>query len=136
MSQLLCIAKTGIVWVVLILLSGGVSFAVQAFFWKPPSDGAAEIAGAHVKFTVLRYSLMTVIALAITIALVLALFHLWNVPLIVGAALIIASQVPDVLWQVHNPEMVMRPSRERPLWVLAKIVCLGSLPLIWNGLCR
>jgi hypothetical protein len=140
MSQLLCIVETGVVWAALMLLSGGISFGVQAFFWKPPSDrpslGAGEIVGAEVKRTVLRYSLMTVSALPITIAFVFALLHLWNVLLIVGAVLIIASQVPDVLWQIHNPEMVTRPARERPLWVLAKIVCLGSLPLIWYGLCR
>ena len=139
MSRLLCIVETGVVWVVLMLLSGGISFVIQAFFWKPPSDpsaGAAEIAGAHVKRTVLRYSLMTVIALAITIACVFALLHFWNAFLMVGAVLIMASQVPDVLWQTQRPEMVTRPSRERPLWVLAKIVCLGSLPLIWYGLCR
>ena len=140
MSQLLCIVKTGVVWVVLMFLSGGISFVVQACFWKPPSDqpslGAGEIVGANVKRTVLRYSLMILIAFAVTIACVFALLHFWNVLLMVGAVLIMASQVPDVLWQIHSPEMVTRPSRERPLWVLAKIVCLGSLPLIWYGLCR
>lgn len=140
--SLLCILKTIVAWLILVLVGTNlIGFIVRGFFWAPPSidspaEGVQEILDHKSKRMSVANSAITFLSIVLTAVYLFTLFYFWNVFLAVAAGVIMASRIPDLIWEIRTGSKVTLQSAPKgPLYIVATIIQWGALPLIWYALC-
>lgn len=140
----LCILKAVVAWVILMLVGSNlIGFIVRGLLWSPPpidspSDSPVHevLSGASKRMSV-GNAVITFISIILAGAYLFALFYFWNVLLTAAGILLMASRLPDLLWEIRTGEKVGRQSRPKGIiYIFATIILWVSLPLIWYALCR
>ena len=129
-------------WVVLMFVTTNlVGLLVRGFYSSPKMDQLAtesepivqELAQDHQR----GQTRANVIALVLICAFLFALYYFWNVGLVVAALMMMASRVPDLIWELNNGrKLEVRDVRRPALWRLTTVLSWVSLPVIWYALYR
>jgi xanthine/uracil permease len=140
--SLLCILKVIVVGLILMLVGTNlIGFIVRGFFWIPPSvdsptEGVHELLSRESKRMSVANGSITFFSVVLAAAYLSALFYFWNVLLAVAGGLIMASRIPDLVWEIRTGSKVTRQSAPKGLlYILATIIQWVSFPLIWYALC-
>jgi len=142
--SLLCILKALAAWVILMLVGSNlIGFIVRGLLWSPPSIDAPPdspvhevLSGASKRMNVSN-AVITFISIVLAGAYLFALYYFWNVRLAVAGGLLMASRLPDLLWEIRTGKKVGRGRRPKgAIYILATIIIWAALPLIWYALCR
>ena len=141
--QMLCILKTVIAWVILLLVGTNlIGLVVRGLFWSPPSidattDRVKEVLQRESSRTNLANRAITHGAIFGTAAYLFALFYFWNIGLALAGGLVIGARIPDLTWELRTGNRVSRNKRPKgPVYFVASTVLWGTLVLVWYSLCR
>jgi hypothetical protein len=137
--MIICLIQAVVGWFVLMLVATNlIGFVVRGLVEQPVTAGAdapdflqEEVAKANRMSTgvTLFFALVTVLYLYL-------LFHFWNVGVIVAAAMLMLSRLPDLLWELRTGRKIT--SSDAPRGVIAVLsTCLmwGAFPVLWFALC-
>jgi hypothetical protein len=68
-------------------------------------------------------------------AYVFVLFYFWNVWLAVAACVLMASRLPDLIWEIRTGRKPARKDRPRgPIYFLASTFSWAAFVLVWYSL--
>lgn len=140
---MLCILKTVVAWVILLLVGTNLmGFIGRGFFWSPPpvdapTDRVHELLSRESRRMSVINVITTFFSILFAVAYLSALFYFWNVGLAVAGATVMASRIPDLIWEIRTGNRVTRTTAPKgPVHIVATILLLGSLPLVWYSLCK
>lgn len=141
--SLLCILKVVVVGLILMLVGTNlIGFIVRGFFWTPPpvdspTEGVHELFARESKRMSIANGTITFFSIVLTAAYLFTLFYFWNVLLALAGGLVMASRIPDLIWEIRTGSKVTRRSGPKGLlYIFATIIQWGSFPLIWYALCQ
>ena len=142
--SLLCILKTVVAWVILMLVGSNlIGFIVRGLLWTSPQIDASPDSPMHevLSGTSNRMSVgnavITFISIVLAVAYLFALFYYWNALLAVAGGLFMAARLPDLLWEIRTGKKAERQSRPKgAIYTFATIIIWAALPIIWYALCR
>jgi hypothetical protein len=141
--DLLCILKSIVAWAVLTFVGTNlIGFVVRGIFWSPPhveatDERMAQLFRHETRRACVGNAAITLLSILATAAYLFALFHFWNVWLAVAALLVMASRLPDLMWEIRTDKRVTRQNAPKGwLYVVTTVVWWGMLPLIWYALCK
>lgn len=61
-----------------------------------------------------------------------ALFYFWNIGVVIVAAILMVSRIPDLLWEIKYGR---RKIKEMPsIYMITTLVTLATLPILWFSL--
>lgn len=139
---MLCILESIAAWLILMLIGTNlIGFLVRGLLWNlPPLDGTIEEADAvlqplRARLYFANSTLNVVFAVAILAYLVM-LMYFWNLGLAIAGACIMASRVPDLLWEIRNGRKVTSRDNRTIASTVANGVSWASLVLVWYSLCE
>ncbi len=139
---MLCILKTIVVWLILAIVGSNIiGFIVRGLVWSPPpSDEGGEAIEKILKAESRRMGVvnfgLTLIAILFAAAYLFTLYHFWNIWLVLAGAILMASRVPDLLWEIHSGRKVTTTDAPKsPLHLIATVSMWGTLLVIWYSLC-
>lgn len=139
---MLCLLKTIVAWAILTFVGINlIGFVVRGFSWThppvdAPSERLQEVLNHESRRLSVANSAMTFLGILTTAAYLFGLFYFWGIGLLAAGCLIIASRLPDLLWEIRTGNQVMRQSTPQgALHIIAILVVIGTLPLIWYSLC-
>lgn len=82
---------------------------------------------------------ITVASCVIAILYFYALYHYWNIWLVISAAMLMVSRIPDLLHEMRTGEKFTLKNRKnmpnRPIDFICNLLSWGALPLTWYSLC-
>jgi hypothetical protein len=140
---MLCILKAIIVWVIMLLVGTNlIGFIVRGLFWSPPSvdapvDQVREVLARESSRMSLANGVMTFGSLILAAMYIFSLFHFWNLSLALASVVIMASRLPDLIWEIHAGRKPAHGDRPRgPLYFLASTFSWAALVLVWYSLCQ
>jgi hypothetical protein len=142
--SILCILKAVAAWVILMLVGSNlIGFIVRGLLWAPPPIDLPPDSPAH-EFLSSESNRMsagnvviTLISIIIAGAYLFGLFYFWDALLTVAAGLLMASRLPDLLWEIRTGKKVTKHSRPKgAIYTFTTIILWAALPLIWYALCR
>jgi hypothetical protein len=142
--SLLCILKTVVAWVILMLAGSNlIGFIVRGLLWAPPPIDAPPdspvhevLSGASKRMSV-GNAVITFISSVLAVGYLFTLFHYWNAMLAVAGSLLMAARLPDLLWEIRTGKKGERQSRPKgAIYTFATIIIWAALPIIWYALCR
>jgi len=138
---MICILEAIIAWVIMLLIGTNlIGFVVRGLLWSPPSiettnDRVNELLRREILRALIGNVVLTLFSILLTAAFLFALFHFWNISLAAAAGIIMASRIPDLLWEIRNGRKVTRKVCPKgPVYVIALILDLGALVLVWYSL--
>jgi hypothetical protein len=129
-------------WLILLVVSTNlIGLLVRGFFTNQEMDTLAAEGHDFIKGHVEEYysaqRKMNVFALVLIMAFVIALYYFWNIGVVVAALIMIASRIPDLIWELkHGRKLRMRDMSRPSLHVLSMILSWASLPVLWYALYR
>ena len=139
MAIFLCILKSILGYLVLMLAGTNLlSIIVRGILptYKKDADGNLQLtmdakpSGGIV---------ITIVFCVITILYFYALYHYWNIGIVVAAGMLIVSRIPDLLFEMRTGEKFTLKNRKnmpnRPVDFICKLLSWGALPLTWYSLC-
>jgi hypothetical protein len=140
---MLCFLKSIAVWAVLMFISINlIGFVVRGILWSPPhievpSERMAELFRHETRRATLGSGAMTLLGILATAAYIFALFHFWNVWLAVAASVLMATRLPDLVWDIRTGKRLTRKNAPKG-WIpgAAILINLATWPLIWYSLCK
>lgn len=115
---------------------------VRSLVWAPPaieasSDRVRELLTKESKRLTAANFGMTVFGLLLAAGYLFALYHFWNIWMAIAAALIMATRIPDLLWEIRNGTRVSPHNCPRgALYIFSTLLLGGALPLVWYSLCK
>lgn len=140
---MLCILKTIAAWVIMLLVGTNlIGLIVRGLFWSPPSiDGTTDRVREVLHCESSRMSFtnagMTFGSILVAAAYLFALFHFWNAGLALAGVIVMASRIPDLIWEIRTGRKPTRKERPRgPVYFLASTFLWASLILVWYSLCE
>ena len=144
MIIVLGIIKTIIAVVIMMLVGANLlGFVVRGFLWSPTSmeEEVAKIVFKDMPnrkpMTPTFNFVITLVAVVFTIAYFFALYHFWNIGLVVAAGFMMASRLPDLLWEIKNGVKVSRGRMPKgDIYLITNLLMWLSIPLTWYSLCK
>jgi len=144
---MLCILKTFVAWVALLVISRNLfSAVVRGFFvQKLPTDAPSEELRAVLNKESRRmYAVdfaMTLLFAFLGAGFLFALYHFWNIGLAISAGLMMVLSLPDVLWDIQTGRTSFeKVAKEKmPKGVLHNVAFLFiilTIPIVWYSLCN
>ncbi len=140
--MLICILKALLAWLVLAFVcSNLVGFIVRGLLWtRPyvdaPTDRVAELFAGESRRMSMANVMMTALSFLCTAALLVATYHFFGLGFLLAACAIMASRLPDLLWEIRSGEQVTSQKAPKGArYVTAQILFWGALPLLWYSLC-
>lgn len=140
---MLCILKTIAAWVILLLVGTNLTgLVVRGLFYSPPPvdappDRVQDLLRRESSRMSFTNWIMTFGGVLITAAYLFALFHFWNRGLALAGAIIMASRIPDLIWEIRTGRKPTRKDRPKgPVYFLASTILWASLGLVWYSLCK
>ena len=80
--------------------------------------------------------IMTLISLLVSAIYFFALFHYWNIGIVIAAAIMTFGRLPDLLLEMKTGEKLTQENMtRRPIDVFFTALSWATLPLIWYSLC-
>jgi hypothetical protein len=90
-----------------------------------------------IRFIVSGKTTMILLIILAAAAYLLVLFYFWNIWLAVAGFVLMASRLPDLLWEIRTGESYTQQDVPKgPLHIAAGFVMWTTLPLIWYSLCE
>jgi len=139
---MLCILKAIIAWAILALVGTNLlGFVVRGFCERVPSveapdDRVAELFAHETRRMRVGSVVMTSLFLLFMFAYLVALFYFFGLGVVLAACAIMASRLPDLLWEIRTGDRVTRQNAPRGVrYIIAQIFLWGALPLLWYSLC-
>ncbi|HEV2595210.1 MAG TPA: hypothetical protein VGU01_08440 [Sphingomicrobium sp.] len=128
-------------WVVLMFVTTNiVGFLVRGFFQNPEMERLATESNPVIQGLARSQQRtqkrLNVVAFALMVGFLLALYQFWNVGLVIAALLMIGSRIPDLVWELTNGTKVIGNLRKPPFWILSTLLSWASLPVVWYALNR
>jgi hypothetical protein len=140
---MLCILKSIVAWAVLVLVGMNLTgLIVRGLVWAPPdaeapNEPVAEILRDESRRLRVAKWVMTILSVLATAAYLVALFHFWNVWLAVAAFVLMATRLPDLVWELRTGARMTRQTVPHgPVYYTATGIMFGTLPLVWYSLCK
>jgi len=85
--------------------------------------------------TSVRSIIITVFSFLLCIAYFYALYHYWNIGVVIAAVIVMFSRLPDLLFEMKTSEKInFRNMPIRPIDVICNVLFWVALPLIWYSL--
>lgn len=82
-----------------------------------------------------RSIIITVFSFLLCIAYFYALYHYWNIGVVIAAVIVMFSRLPDLLFEMKTSEKInFRNMPIRPIDVICNVLFWVALPLIWYSL--
>ena len=139
MSIFLCILKSILGYLVLMWVGTNLlGMIVRGILptYKKDADGNLQLA-MDVKSS--GGIVITIVFCVIAIIYFYALYHYWNIGIVVAAAMLIVSRIPDLIFEMRTGEKFTMKNRKnmpnRPIDFICNLLSWGALPLIWYSLC-
>lgn len=129
----LCIVKTAVAWLLLMVIGANlIGFVVRGFFHAPPAIEAPSERVEALFAQMNRANIaMTLLGIALSAGYLFALFHYWNALLALAGGMLMASRIPDLLWEIkHGKPVGPKSTPKGPLYVAATLVMWGAIPLV------
>jgi hypothetical protein len=129
-------------WLILLIVSANlVGFLVRGFFTNPEMDRLAVEGDDIIKGEVQEYygtqRKMNVFALILITVFILGLYYFWNIGVVIAALIIMASRVPDLVWEIkYGRKLRMKDMARPPFHLLSTALSWISLPVLWYALYR
>jgi hypothetical protein len=140
---MLCILKSIVAWVIMLLVGTNlIGLVVRGLCWSSPSiDAPTDRVQKVLKRESSRMSTtnaaMTIGSAIVTLVYFFALFHFWNSGLALAGAIIMASRLPDLIWEIRAGRKPAHKDRPKgPVYFLASTFLWAALILIWYSLCK
>lgn len=132
-------AVTLAAWFILMLVCTNlIGFLVRGFFTTLEMEtiiaGDEFLAGEHRR----DQRGLNIIASALIIVFVVALYYFWNVALVAAALMLMGARIPDLIWEIKRGrkldgfEIKLQPRA----YQLTNVVSWASIPVIWYALYR
>lgn len=140
---MLCILKTIFAWAVLVLVGINLlGLVVRGLLWAPPSiptgvsDRLTDLLDRETKRLRLTNVFITMVPVALTIGLFVALVYFWNIGLALAAAMIFVGRLPDLFFELRTGTKINRPNAPMSTThIIGFLIMLAALPLVWYSLC-
>lgn len=140
---MLCILKALLTWAVLVLLGTNlVGLVVRGFVWSAPEIDMPSarvrdlVAGESRRMSAANFT-MTLFGILATGAYLFALDRFFGFGLLTAGVIVMASRMPDLLWEVRTGGRVTRQNAPQGiLHVVATLLLWSALPLTWYSLYR
>jgi hypothetical protein len=79
---------------------------------------------------------MTILAFVCMAVFLIAIRYFLGVGVLLAACAIMASRLPDLLWEISSGERVTRTNAPKGAgYTIGNILFWGALPLLWYSLC-
>ena len=78
---------------------------------------------------------INVIALILMFAYLYALFHFWNIGVVVAAVIIMAGRLPDLLWEIkHGKKTDPKLMKKNAMYYISAFLPWVALPVLYYSL--
>lgn len=81
---------------------------------------------------------INVIALILILIYLYSLLHFWNIGVVIAAVMLMASRLPDLLWEIkHGKKLSYTEAKALPkdaLFFITTFLTFGALPVLWYAL--
>jgi hypothetical protein len=78
-----------------------------------------------------------VIATVLLLSFLTILFYFWNLGLVIAALMLMASRIPDVIWEMKSSRSLEIEDMKKPkLWLLTTLLSWASIPVVWYSIAR
>lgn len=139
---MICLVKAVGAWAVILYLSINlIGFVVRGFFVVKPEfadlDGRARDFLEHeAKKRVIAEHATTLTSIVAVIGFIGALAYYWNITLASVSIILMASRLPDLLWEIKNGKKITKSDgpKNAASYIGISIMFL-CLPLTWFALC-
>jgi len=65
------------------------------------------------------------------------LFYFWNLGLVIAALMLMASRIPDVIWEMKSSRSLELEDMKKPkLWLLTTLLAWASMPVVWYSIAK
>ena len=139
MAIFLCILKSILGYLVLMLAGTNLlGMIVRGILptYKKDADGNLQLA-MDAKSS--GRIVITIVFCVIAILYFYALYHYWNIGIVVTAAMLFLTRIPDLLFEMRTGEKFTLKNRKnmpnRPIDFICNLLRWGALPLTWYSLC-
>ncbi|HEY2802054.1 MAG TPA: hypothetical protein VGI85_15800 [Chthoniobacterales bacterium] len=140
--MVISIVKAIIGWVVLAFIGTNlIGFVVRGLLWtrRPmdtPTDRVAELLARESRRMSIANVAMTILAFVCVAAYLIAIHYFLGVGVLLAACAIMASRLPDLLWEIGSGPQVTRSNAPKDAgYTVGNILFWGALPLLWYSLC-
>jgi hypothetical protein len=140
--MILCILKSVVAYVILMFVGTNLlGFLVRGFWELLPSIDAppkrlAEIFARETRRMRIGNFVTKFFFFLLTFAYLIALFYFFEIGVVLAACLVMASRLPDLLWEIRTGAGVTRQNAPRGVpYTVAGILGWVALPLLWYSLC-
>ncbi len=136
MDTFLCIIKAIVGYFILMFIGTNLlGMVVRGFLpsYKKDSEGNLN---TIVDTSSTSSVVMTIIFIVISIFYLFALYHFWNIGILIAGLILMYARLPDLLFEMRTGEKLnLSNMPTRPIDVLFNILSWLVLPLIWYSLC-
>jgi hypothetical protein len=139
----LCLVKTVVGWVVLMLVGTNLLGLVVRGLVPAHEARKMEVltSDPFVQELITRHKRanvgVTVFFAALGLVYLYALLRFWNIGVVGAAVMLMLGRLPDLLWEIRTGQKVKPYSAPKGLrGLLAMLLSWGALPVLWFALCR
>ena len=80
--------------------------------------------------------IMTIIFSLLVLLYYYALYHFWNIGVVIAAAMVMFPRIPDLLFEIETgKKTTLKTMRKNPLDIFCSITVWIALPVLWYSLC-
>jgi len=139
-NMLLCIIKSIFLWLSsLLVVQTLVGMIIRGLIWSPPDfEGASTRVYKMLQRESRKSSFanitMNVLSIIFVAAFFYALYHFFNIGIVLSIGLLLVSCLPDMLWKIRTGSTENMP--KNVFYISANLLTLISLPLTWFFLCK
>lgn len=132
MNILISILKTIIAYLILLFVGTnllGIVFRGLLPTHRKDSDGNLVVL---INPANTRSTIITVIFTLISVLYLYALYHFWNVGIMLSGLIIMLTRIPDLLFEMKTGERIkLKNIPKQPIDIFCTILSWFALPLIW-----
>ena len=139
---MMCILKTIVAWLILAIVGTNIiGFIVRGLVWSPPSTDQGDEVVQEILLQESRRmgavnAGLTLVSILVVVPFLFSLYHFWNIWLAVAGGILMASRVPDLVWEIRSGRSVtVTDAPKSLLHLIATIGMWGSLFVIWYSFC-
>lgn len=137
--MILCILKSIVAWGIILLASTNLlGLVLRGLCWSRPSfdrevsDQVNRFLDNESRRLVVSNVIMTLLSVGATAGFLYALFHFWNIGLVLTATMMMLGHLPDLLYEIETG----KKNPKGLLYTLATLLYWFALPLTWYSLCQ
>ena len=136
-----CVIKAVIAWVVLMLIGTNlVGMVVRGLVEGSPvrefEKSPIPLIREEATWCRRTNTGMTIFFAVLTILYLYLLLRAWNIGVLIAAAMLMASRIPDLLWEIRNRKRVTREEGPKGIVAVSSTLLMwAALPVLWLALC-